>query len=82
MSGLYDLLHGDFLQCGVCTRMYTDPVILPCLHTACQTCVQRHLDDSGVRQCPVCQQQLPATDDNGHRPVITPNYFLVRQNGQ
>ena len=77
LPNLYDLLHSGFLHCPVCTNTYKDPVILPCLHSACQTCVQRHLDDTGNRQCPICQEHISHSEDNGHRPSIPPNHFLV-----
>ena len=47
--------------CGVCAKPHTDPRILPCLHSFCQHCINRLIDDSGSQQmakCPTCERNI------------------------
>lgn len=57
----------DLLTCGVCSELFDDPKLLPCLHTFCSSCLERSLQENSVRPgqeflCPVCHQriQVPA----------------------
>lgn len=61
----------DSLKCRLCSELYTDPRVLPCLHVFCTTCIV-HLvssalneEPSGVIECPVCQQR-GALPDGGN----------------
>ncbi|XP_067369794.1 E3 ubiquitin-protein ligase rnf213-alpha-like [Channa argus] len=45
-------------QCAVCLREYRDPVVLPCHHIYCLTCMRQNLD-AGQTSCPSCRQQVP-----------------------
>ena len=47
--------------CGVCSKSYNDPRILPCLHSFCQQCLHCEIEKSGSQQefkCPICERCL------------------------
>ncbi|KAM4632426.1 LOW QUALITY PROTEIN: uncharacterized protein O3C94_018931 [Discoglossus pictus] len=48
------------LYCCICTKIYTDPVALPCGHTYCLVCIQKTWDnqDDGDSSCPMCRQRF------------------------
>ncbi|XP_046368875.2 probable E3 ubiquitin-protein ligase MID2 [Haliotis rufescens] len=46
------------LSCSVCLELYTDPVLLPCLHSLCRRCVNC-LVVSRITECPECKQAMP-----------------------
>ena len=47
------------ITCGVCSKPYNDPRILPCLHSFCLQCLHHEIEKSGSQQmfqCPICEQ--------------------------
>lgn len=42
------------LQCAVCLCVFSEPVTVPCGHTFCRACVERHWEDAVQRRCPSC----------------------------
>ncbi|KAM4632173.1 E3 ubiquitin/ISG15 ligase TRIM25-like [Discoglossus pictus] len=48
------------LYCSICTKIYTDPVALPCGHTYCLDCIQKMWDHQDDRDstCPECRQRF------------------------
>ncbi|CAD5114936.1 DgyrCDS3966 [Dimorphilus gyrociliatus] len=46
------------LSCGICWKTYSQPKILPCLHTFCSNCLMEYLpaESLGIT-CPVCRHQ-------------------------
>ena len=45
--------------CGVCSKSYNDPRILPCLHSFCQQCLHHEIEKCGSQQvfkCPTCER--------------------------
>ena len=47
--------------CGVCSKPYNDPRILPCLHSFCQQCLHHEIEISGSQQvfkCPTCERSM------------------------
>nr|XP_011451149.2 uncharacterized protein LOC105344930 [Crassostrea gigas] len=55
-----DDLKDDFLNCEVCKSEFDDnehtPRVLPCLHTFCNRCLEKHVRDRFV-YCPSCKTQ-------------------------
>lgn len=57
------------LTCAVCLSPFTEPKVLPCLHTFCQPCIESLVlsktHDKNVVDCPTCRQQyeLPEAPD-------------------
>ncbi|KAL5496566.1 hypothetical protein EMCRGX_G012872 [Ephydatia muelleri] len=47
------------ITCGVCSKPYNDPRILPCLHSFCLQCLDHEIEKCGSQQmlqCPICEQ--------------------------
>ncbi|KAK1876969.1 E3 ubiquitin-protein ligase TRIM39 [Dissostichus eleginoides] len=49
-------LPEEDLTCPICCDIFTDPVLLPCSHSFCRSCVKRCWE-TGVRDCPVCRKR-------------------------
>jgi len=50
----------DDTECSICTEVFTDPRVLPCLHTYCLKCIQSWFKDKlpgDVVACPICRQE-------------------------
>ncbi|XP_061669617.1 E3 ubiquitin-protein ligase TRIM35-like [Syngnathoides biaculeatus] len=52
----------DDLQCPSCMEIFKEPVILPCSHSFCRSCVQRWWEERGDRTCPVCREKCHSTE--------------------
>ena len=57
------LLHNlhEEVSCSVCMCKFTDPKLLPCLHTFCLKCLSRVQRTSGSREailCPECRREV------------------------
>ncbi|XP_067664378.1 E3 ubiquitin-protein ligase TRIM9-like [Haliotis asinina] len=48
------------LSCSVCLELFTDPMLLPCLHSLCRHCVERLTTSvtSQTFKCPECNRQV------------------------
>ncbi|XP_067664379.1 probable E3 ubiquitin-protein ligase MID2 [Haliotis asinina] len=46
------------LSCSVCLDLYTEPLLLPCLHSLCRQCVHS-LVSSLITECPECKNEIP-----------------------
>lgn len=44
------------LECGLCYRLFYEPVTTPCGHTFCRKCLDRCLDHTVT--CPMCKGNL------------------------
>ena len=45
--------------CELCSKLFTDPLMLPCLHSFCKKCLQKLLDEHGTDnelKCPTCEK--------------------------
>jgi len=50
----------DVTECSICTKVFTNPRVLPCLHTYCLKCVQRWSKDKlpgDKLSCPLCRKE-------------------------
>lgn len=72
----HQTLDREFLNCGICLSRYTNPKVLPCLHTFCQVCLSNYIPEESLSvSCPVCRQQsiLPV---DGVKALQT-NFFIT-----
>lgn len=50
-------LPEEDLSCPVCCDIFRDPVLLPCSHSFCRSCLQNFWESSVFRSCPVCRRR-------------------------
>ncbi|KAJ8042458.1 Tripartite motif-containing protein 2 [Holothuria leucospilota] len=75
MSGAMELKPREISgKCSVCKESYTDPKILPCIHTFCKKCIVDGTR-SGNRHfcCPLCKTQHSLTKDKIN--ALPDNFF-------
>ena len=70
---LLDNLHEE-VSCSVCMTTFTEPKILPCLHTFCLHCLNGILRTSGrhdIIPCPECRRevQVPSSGNLNDLPT-------------
>ncbi|KAJ8371477.1 hypothetical protein AAFF_G00307950 [Aldrovandia affinis] len=62
------------LSCSICLMIYRDPVLLPCGHSFCRSCVSRAWDGQGAAKrytCPECRAEFR------ENPVLQRNIKLA-----
>ena len=47
------------LSCSICLSLFTEPVVLQCGHSFCQTCFHEYWEKNIVRECSLCKQFIP-----------------------
>lgn len=69
----------ELTECCICAESFTDPKMLPCMHTFCSGCLQEMADAASKRPgdrmpCPVCRReyQIPSDGFSG-----LPRNFLM-----
>ena len=68
----------EHVCCPVCMNRFTNPKLLPCLHTFCLHCLQRIQATSGIRDailCPECRRNV-AIPGNGDLNTLPTNFRL------
>ena len=81
---LIDELREAFTECSICMSEYTSApkMLLPCLHTFCLACIERHA--SSTRHglpllCPTCR--TPVAVPEGGIAGLPTNFFVNRLRG-
>jgi len=67
----------DITECPICTEVYTDPRVLPCVHTYCLKCIEAWSKDKQPGDevaCPLCRKEFTLSS-NGVGDL--PKNFLV-----
>jgi len=57
----------DMMECSICTEIFTDPRVLPCIHTFCLKCLVNYGNNKqpgDLMPCPLCRKEF-AIPDNG-----------------
>ncbi|XP_062610375.1 E3 ubiquitin-protein ligase TRIM56-like isoform X2 [Saccostrea cucullata] len=59
----------QLLCCKLCDEEFTEPCYLPCLHTFCQNCIDKHrlnsTDNDGYFPCPTCMTEVSPEEEDG-----------------
>ena len=66
------------LSCSICLDEFTDPRVLPCVHTYCYGCLGGWVKKAGSRQtitCPLCKDVSPIP--SGGLKRMKNNYFIA-----
>jgi len=69
----------DMTECPICTEIFSDPRILPCIHTFCLKCLVNYGKDKqpGDRMaCPLCRKEF-TIPDNGLQGTQK-NFFMEK----
>jgi len=69
----------DMVECSICTEVFTDPRILPCIHTFCLNCLLsygKNRRPGDCIPCPLCRKEftIPADGLSG----IQKNFFMEK----
>ena len=69
----------DLLECCICAEEYSDPRMLPCIHTFCLGCLEKVGHDKKPGEsmmCPMCRAEfkIPETGFEG----IQKNFFMTK----
>jgi len=67
----------DIMECPICTEVYTDPRLLPCVHTYCLKCITEWSKDKQPGDklaCPLCRKEFTLSS-NGVEDL--PKNFFV-----
>uniref|UniRef100_A0A8B9JRK8 E3 ubiquitin-protein ligase TRIM39-like n=1 Tax=Astyanax mexicanus TaxID=7994 RepID=A0A8B9JRK8_ASTMX len=70
------ILSEDQFLCGVCLRMFTDPVSTPCGHNFCKSCLNVYWDNSNRCKCPMCNKIFE------NRPDLSVNTLISELEAQ
>ncbi|XP_011405114.1 PREDICTED: E3 ubiquitin-protein ligase TRIM71-like [Amphimedon queenslandica] len=69
------------MTCEVCSEYYTDPLMLPCLHSFCKKCLIKAKEKQGSAdtslKCPTCDTCVNLPD--GNIEGLTQNLWLAQQ---
>ena len=69
------------MTCEVCSEYYTDPLMLPCLHSFCKKCLIKAKEEQGSAdtslKCPTCDTSVNLPD--GKIEGLTQNLWLAQQ---
>jgi len=69
----------DLTECAICTEVYTDPRVLPCLHTYCLKCIEAWSKDKQPGDklaCPLCRKEF-ILSSNGVEDLPR-NFFVLK----
>ena len=71
----------EIATCPICLEDFTDPTSLPCVHSFCFKCLQRHLADCRPQDdvpCPLCRTEfrIPQSGLDG----LKTNFFGLKTN--
>ena len=69
----------DITECPICSEMYVDPKVLPCIHTFCLKCLEslgKGKKPGDSVPCPLCRKEfnVPATGLKD----LQKNFFLIK----
>ena len=69
------------LTCGVCSNHYSNPLMMPCLHSFCSKCLEQQLEEQGSSagsiKCPTCDTISPLP--SGGVSSLPSNLWLAHQ---
>ncbi len=52
------------IKCGLCSKLYDDPRLLPCFHTYCFRCINKKISTNKNHfECPSCRETKMTQND-------------------
>ena len=77
ISSFFSVQLPPHFTCQLCSELYKEPRILPCLHSFCGQCLYKEIEGSGTKhsiECPTCQNST--TIPEGGVSAIPQNLHL------
>ena len=69
------------LHCGICSNVFTNPLMMPCLHSFCKKCLEQQLEEQGSSagsiKCPTCN--TVSTLPSGGVASLPSNHWLAHR---
>ncbi|XP_026074708.1 zinc-binding protein A33-like [Carassius auratus] len=62
-------LPEEDLSCPVCCEIFQDPVLLPCSHSFCRSCLVHFWESAVFRSCPVCRRRASKKSPPSNRAL-------------
>ncbi len=62
-------LPEEDLSCPVCCEIFQDPVLLPCSHSFCRSCLEHFWKSTVIRSCPVCRRRASKKSPASNRAL-------------
>ena len=75
-------VNTEELVCGLCSEYYTDPLMLPCLHSFCKKCLTKFKEEQGREEslkCPTCDDDTVPLPSHGKIESLTQNLWLAHK---
>ena len=69
----------DMTECSICTEVFTNPRVLPCIHTFCLKCLLNYGKDrqpGDDMPCPLCRKEFTIPDDG--LSGMQKNFFMEK----
>jgi len=69
----------DMTECTICTEVFTNPRVLPCIHTFCLKCLMNYGKDKQPGDdvpCPLCRKEFTIPDDG--LSGMQKNFFMEK----
>ena len=71
----------DMTTCCICTEVYTDPKVLPCIHTFCMKCIQEtgltaNKGPGDEMPCPICRRLFKIPQEGF--PGLPKHFFIEK----
>jgi tripartite motif-containing protein 56 len=69
----------NITECSVCAETYSDPRVLPCIHTYCLKCIKRFSENKhpgDCVSCPLCRKDFIVPE---HGIDSLPKNFFIEQ---
>ncbi len=63
------ILPEEDLSCPVCCEIFQDPVLLPCSHSFCRSCLEHFWGSVFIRSCPVCRRRASRKSPASNRAL-------------
>jgi len=67
----------EVTECPICTEIFTDPRVLPCIHTYCLKCIESHGTNKkpgDKLSCPLCRKE--SVVPSGGLSELPSNFFV------
>lgn len=73
----------EITECCICTELFTDPRMLPCIHTFCLKCLEETALKSRKKPgdqmpCPICTKEFAIPTTVGGLTALPKNIFIER----